>query len=36
MQSQIKDKLIGLNFEDPDDKGSMSTISWGYIDYSQI
>jgi hypothetical protein len=34
MQNQIKEKVIGLNFEDPSDKGSMSTISWGYIDYS--
>jgi len=32
----ITDKKVGLNFEDPDDNASVSTISFGFFDYSQI
>ena len=27
---------MGLNFEDPNDKNLVSTVSFGYIDYNQI
>lgn len=27
---------MGLNYEDPTDRGSVSTISFGYIDYNQV
>lgn len=35
-QGQVAQKIVGLNFEDPSDRQSVSTISFGYIDYSQI
>jgi hypothetical protein len=36
MQDQIKNKFVGLNFEDPEDLNSISTITFGHFDYSQI
>ena len=28
--------MVGLNFEDPSDKQQVSTITFGYLDYSQV
>ena len=36
MQDQIKNKFVGLNYEDPEDDNSVSTITFGHFDYSQI
>lgn len=35
-QGQIKERVIGMNFENPDDKNSVSSITFGYIDYNEI
>ena len=35
-QGQIEEKIIGLNYEDPQDTSLESTIQFGYIDYSEI
>jgi hypothetical protein len=35
-QGVIDNKYVGLNFEDPDDESAISTITFGYFDYSQI
>lgn len=35
-QGSIQERKIGLNYEDPDDSSSISTISFGFFDYSQI
>lgn len=35
-QGAIENRQVGLNFEDPDDAASISTITFGYFDYSQI
>jgi len=33
-QGQIESKKVGLNFENPEDTNSVSTITFGYYDYS--
>jgi hypothetical protein len=35
-QGQISDKIVGLNYEDPNDQNSVSTVSFGYYDFNQI
>jgi len=35
-QGAIQERKVGLNYEDPDDSNSISTISFGFFDYSQI
>lgn len=35
-QGQINEPIVGLNFEDPKEKSLISSIHFGYIDYSEI
>jgi hypothetical protein len=32
----IDELKVGLNFENPEDKGSVSTVTFGYWDYPEI
>lgn len=35
-QGQIDEQVVGLNFENPEDKSSASTVTFGYLDYTQV
>ena len=28
--------MVGLNFEDPNDRNSVSTVTFGYIDFNEV
>lgn len=35
-QGQVADLKVGLNFENPEDKDQVSTVTFGYWDYSEV
>lgn len=35
-QDQMEDNIIGLNYENPEDVSSISTVHIGYYDYNEV